>query len=139
MAEVTEVVLYGYVTWTIAHGTCGPLREAHRGFLMMRLDNHSPSCSAPGYHMLLYHEVQRRTGCGCIEAAVVREIPVHAGHVMCMRKERLPNTVIREVMVRRKMKAGRPAKRLQHCFTECVCNFGVDETSWIKVVQDVSE
>ncbi|CAM9644499.1 unnamed protein product, partial [Sphacelaria rigidula] len=77
--EGVEVVLYGYVTWTIAHDIFGALREAYQGLLLRCLNKHTSNRSAPDHHMLPYHEVLERTSCECIEATVMKRPLLHAG------------------------------------------------------------
>ncbi|CAM9443847.1 unnamed protein product, partial [Sphacelaria rigidula] len=54
---------------------------------------------------------------------------------MRMHDERLPNIVKREVIIRGKTTAGRPARRLQHGVTEYCSDFGINTTSWTQVAQ----
>ncbi|CAM9638810.1 unnamed protein product, partial [Sphacelaria rigidula] len=42
---------------------------------------------------------------------------LYPGHVVRMHDDRLPNIVMHGVMVEGKRRAGRPARRLQHCIT----------------------
>ncbi|CAN0105448.1 unnamed protein product, partial [Sphacelaria rigidula] len=137
--EVIEVMLYGCVTWTIAHDNFGAVREAHRGFLLRCLNKHTSSRSASDYHMLPYHEILERTSCECIEATMMKRTPLHAGRVVRMHNEHLPNIVMRGVMVGGKTRAGQPARRLQHSTTDYCLYFRENATSWTQVAQDVFE
>ncbi|CAM9812571.1 unnamed protein product [Sphacelaria rigidula] len=103
-------MLHGRVTWTIAHDNFDALREAQREPLLRYLNTHASSLSALDHHMLPYHEVLQKTGCQCIKATVMRGILLHAGHVVRMHDERLPNNMHR-VMVGGTRKASRPARR----------------------------
>ncbi|CAM9757586.1 unnamed protein product, partial [Sphacelaria rigidula] len=105
----------GYVTWTTAHGNFGALRDAHRGSLLRCLNKHTSSRSAPDCHMLPYHEALERTSCECIETTVMRRTLLHPGRVTRMRDERLPNIVMRGIMIGGQTRAGLPARRLPHC------------------------
>ncbi|CAM9926178.1 unnamed protein product, partial [Sphacelaria rigidula] len=134
--DVIEVMLYGCVIWTIAHENFGTSWETHRETLLRCLNKYTSSRSAPDYHMLPYHEVLERIGCECIEATMVRRILLHAGHVVRMHDERLPNIVMRGVVVGGKAKADRSARGLQHCSTEHCSKFRIHAA---KVAQDVSE
>ncbi|CAM9881157.1 unnamed protein product, partial [Sphacelaria rigidula] len=89
--------------------------------------------------ILPYHEVLERTSCECIEAAVMKRTLLHARRVVRMHDERLPNIVMRGVMVGGTTRAGRPGRRLQHCITDYCSHFGINVTSWTQVAQDVSE
>ncbi|CAM9819694.1 unnamed protein product, partial [Sphacelaria rigidula] len=126
-AEVIEVMLYGCVTWKIAHDNFSALWEARRGR------------SVPDYHMLPNHEVLERTSCERIEATVMNPTLLHAGRVERMHDERLPNIVMRGVMIGRKTRAGLTARCLQYCITDYCSYFGIDSTSWAQIAQDVSE
>lgn len=53
--------------------------------------------------------------------------------------ERLPDIVMRGAVVGEETKAGRPARRLQHCLMEYCPDFGINAISWTKVAQDISE
>ncbi|CAM9396807.1 unnamed protein product, partial [Sphacelaria rigidula] len=89
--------------------------------------------------MLPYHEVLKRLSCECIEATVMKRTLLHAGRVVRMHDERLPNIAMRGVMVGGKTRAGRPARRLQHCMTHYCSHFGINATSWMQFAQDLSE
>lgn len=52
-----------------------------------------------------------------------------------MRDERLPNIVMRAVMVGEETR-GQPAKRLQHHVPECCATIGIEATTWTYIVQD---
>ncbi|CAM9436546.1 unnamed protein product, partial [Sphacelaria rigidula] len=132
--EVIEVMLYGCVTWTIAHEKFGALREAHRGFRLRCFSKHTSSRSAPDYHMLPYHEVLETT-----TATVMKRTLLHVGRVARQHDEPLPNIVMRGVIVGGKTRIGRPARRLRHCITDYCSYVGINATWWTQVAQDVSE
>ncbi|CAM9660743.1 unnamed protein product, partial [Sphacelaria rigidula] len=125
-------MLYGYVTWAIAHDDFGALRETHRGFLLRCLNKHT-------YHMLPYHEVLERTTCECIEATVMKRNLLHAGRIVRMHDERLPNIAMRGVMFGGKTRAGRSTRRLQRCIADYCSYFGIRATSWTQFARGVSE
>ncbi|CAM9951989.1 unnamed protein product, partial [Sphacelaria rigidula] len=138
--EVIEIMLYGCVTWAITHDTFRALREVHQEFLLSCLNKHTSSRSAPDYHMLLpYHEVLERTSCECIKATVIKRTLLHADRVGCMHDEPLPSIFMQGVMVGGKTRAGRPARRLQHCIMDYCSYFGINATLWTQLAQDVSE
>ncbi|CAM9502396.1 unnamed protein product [Sphacelaria rigidula] len=129
--EVIEVMLYGCVTWTIANDNFDALREAHRGFLSRCLIKHTYlSRRAPDYHMLPHHEVLQRASCECLEATVIKRILLHAGRVVRMHDEHVPNIVMHGVIVGGKTRVGRPASFLQHCITDCCSCFETNARSW---------
>ncbi|CAM9826881.1 unnamed protein product, partial [Sphacelaria rigidula] len=129
-------MLYGCVMWTTAHNNFGALRETHRGFPRRCLKKHTSSRSAPDYHMLPYHKVLERTSCECIEATVMKRTLLNADRVVRMDDEHLSNIVMRGVTVGGKTRAGRPARRLQHCITQYCSYFGINATSWTQMAQD---
>ena len=137
--EVIEVMLYGCATWTIAPDKFGALREAHRGFLLRCLNKYTSTRQAPDYHMLPYHAVLEQTRCESIEATVMKRILLHAGQVVRMNDDRLPNMVMRGEKVGAKARVGRPARRLQHSISEYCSLFRIDATSWTQVAQHMSE
>ena len=56
-----------------------------------------------------------------------------------MSDDRLPNMVMRGVMVGAKTRVGRPARRLQHSISDYCSLFRIDAMSWTQVAQDMSE
>ena len=89
--------------------------------------------------MLPFHTVLEQTRCESIEATVMKRILLHAGQVVPMNDDRLPNIVMRGVMVGGKTRVGRPARRLQHSISDYCSLFRIDATSWTQVAQDMSE
>ncbi|CAM9812080.1 unnamed protein product, partial [Sphacelaria rigidula] len=89
--------------------------------------------------MLPYHEVLERTSCECIAATVMKRTLLYAGHLVRMHDDGLLNIVLRGVMFEGNTRAGRPARRLQHCISDFCSYFGMHATSWTQVAQNVSE
>ena len=88
--------------------------------------------------MLPYHEVLEQTSRESIETAVMKRILLHAARVVRMSDDRLPNMVMRGVMVGSKTRVGRPARRLQHSTSDYCSLPRIDATSWTQVAQDMS-
>lgn len=66
-------------------------------------------------------------------------ILLHAGHIVSMHDERLPNIGTGGEMVGERKKVGPPARRL-HCVVTQYCSiFGMDATVWTHDARDVSE
>ena len=67
-AEVVEVILYGYATWTMRSQDLSNLRTAHHKLLLRIIGVRRKDRT--GYKPLSYGEVLKRTGSECIETII---------------------------------------------------------------------